>query len=202
MIYPIVVYGHPVLRRKSREVSRNEEGLSEFIKDLWETMYVSDGIGLAAPQVGKNVRLFVIDAESLLKDDPTLEGFKKTFVNPIIVEKSGDKEPFNEGCLSIPNIREDVIREPRIRIQYYDEEFNFFDEQYDGIASRIIQHEYDHLEGILFTDLVPVLRKRLLKGKLNAISKGKFEASYKTILPKKKLNPDSLSLHPDNSKFR
>ena len=193
MIYPVVVYGHPVLRKKSREVRKDEEGLSEFIKDLWETMYVSDGIGLAAPQVGKSVRIFVIDAEALAEDDATLKGFKKTFINPKIVEKNGDKEPFNEGCLSIPNIREDVIREPGIRIQYYDQEFNFFDEEYDGIASRIIQHEYDHLEGILFTDLVPPLRKRLLKSKLNAISKGKFEATYKTILPKKKLNPDSLN---------
>jgi peptide deformylase len=193
MIYPVVVYGHPVLRRKSRDIKKDEEGLKTFIEDMWETMYVSDGIGLAAPQVGKSVRLFVIDAQSLADDDPSLKGFKKTFINPQIVEKKGDITPFNEGCLSIPNIREDVERESGIRIQYYDEEFNHYDEEYDGVVARIIQHEYDHLEGILFTDLVPSLRKRLLKNKLNAISKGKFDASYRTVPPKKKLNPDSLT---------
>lgn len=192
MIYPVVVYGHQVLRKISREIEEDEEGLQEFIKNMWDTMYVSDGIGLASPQVGKSVRLFVIDTDGLTEDDPSLKGFKRVFINPEIVEKTGDREPFNEGCLSIPKIREDVARESRIRIQYYDENFEFHDEYYDGIASRIIQHEYDHLDGILFTDLVPALRKRLLKNKLNAISKGKFEASYKTILPKKKLNPDSL----------
>jgi len=192
MIYPVVVYGHQVLRKISREIEKDEEGLQEFIKNIWETMYVSDGIGLASPQVGKSVRLFVIDTDGLTEDDPSLKGFKRVFINPEIVEKTGEREPFNEGCLSIPKIREDVARESRIRIQYYDENFEFHDEYYDGIASRIIQHEYDHLDGILFTDLVPALRKRLLKNKLNAISKGKFEASYKTILPRKKLNPDSL----------
>ena len=159
---------------------------------MWETMYVSDGIGLAAPQVGKSVRMFVIDASHFAEEDPSLAGFKKTFINPKIMETSGEMKPFNEGCLSIPNIREDVVREPHIRIQYFDKEFNFHDEEYDGIASRIIQHEYDHLEGILFTDLVPSIRKRLLKGKLNAISRGKFEAVYKTILPKKKLDSETL----------
>jgi peptide deformylase len=196
MIYPIVVYGHPILRKKSRELRKDEEGLKEFIDNMWETMYVSDGIGLAAPQVGKSVRLIVIDAESLSADDPSLKGFKKTFINPEIIERKGEMNPFNEGCLSIPNIREDVIRKPRIRIRYYDENFELHDEYYGGIASRIIQHEYDHLEGILFTDLVQPLRKRLLKNKLNAISKGKFEASYNTILPKKKLNSESLLYKP------
>jgi len=192
MIYPIVVYGHPILRKKSRELRKDEEGLQEFLESMWETMYVSDGIGLAAPQVGKAVRLFVINANSLSDDDPSLKGFKKAFINPEIIERTGVLSPFNEGCLSIPNIREDVAREPGIRIRYYDENFELHDEHYDGIASRIIQHEYDHLEGILFTDLVQPLKKRLLKNKLNAISKGKFEASYKTILPKKKLNSETL----------
>jgi peptide deformylase len=192
MVYPIVVYGHQVLRKKSRELRKDEEGLQEFIDNMWETMYVSDGIGLAAPQVGRSVRLFVIDANSLSDDDPSLKGFKKAFINPEIIEKTGDSGPFNEGCLSIPKIREDVVRESRIRIRYFDENFELHDEYYDGIASRIIQHEYDHLEGILFTDLVPLLRKRLLRNKLTAISKGKFDASYKTILPKKKLNSESL----------
>ncbi len=192
MIYPIVVYGHPVLRKRSRDLLKDEEGVQEFIKNMWETMYVSDGIGLAAPQVGKAVRLFVIDADSLSDEDPSLKGFKKAFINPVILERTGDMSPFNEGCLSIPNIREDVNRESGITIRYYDEDFELHEEYYDGIASRIIQHEYDHLEGILFTDLVQPLKKRLLKNKLNAISKGKFEASYKTILPKKRLNTDTL----------
>lgn len=192
MIYPIVIYGHPVLRKRARELKKDEEGLQEFINDMWETMYASDGLGLAAPQVGKSVRLFVIDADSLSDNDPSLKGFKKTFINPQIIERNGEISPFNEGCLSIPNIREDVVREPGIRLRYRDENFELHEEYYDGIISRIIQHEYDHLEGILFTDLVQPLRKRLLKNKLNAISKGKFEASYKTILPKKRLNTETL----------
>lgn len=192
MIYPIVVYGHPVLRKRARDIRKDEEGLQDFIDSMWETMYVSDGLGLAAPQVGKSVRLFVIDADSLSDNDPSLKGFKKTFINPQIIERNGELSPFNEGCLSIPNIREDVVREPAIRIQYHDENFELRDEHYDGIASRIIQHEYDHLEGILFTDLVQPLKKRLLWNKLNAISKGKFEANYKIILPKKKLNSETL----------
>ena len=193
MVYPIVIYGHPVLRKRARELQQDEEGLQEFISDMWETMYASDGLGLAAPQVGKSVRLFVIDADSLSDNDPSLKGFKKTFINPQIIERNGEISPFNEGCLSIPNIREDVVREPGIRIRYYDENFELHDEYYDGIASRIIQHEYDHLEGILFTDLVQPLKKRLLKNKLNAISKGKFEATYKTILPKKRLDTETLA---------
>ncbi|UCG28668.1 MAG: peptide deformylase [Bacteroidales bacterium] len=192
MIYPIVVYGHPVLRRKSVEVQQGQEGLQEFIRDLWETMHISDGIGLAGPQVGKSLRIFVIDTAGLADEDPSLKNFKSAFINPAIVERTGEREPFNEGCLSIPNIREDVVRESRIRIQYYDEDFNFHDESYDGVLSRIIQHEYDHLEGILFTDLIPPIRKRLLKGKLNAISRGKFDANYKTVLPKMKLEPEIL----------
>jgi len=187
MIYPVIVYGHPVLRKISAEIAKDHPGLDVFIEDLFETMYASDGIGLAAPQVGQAIRLFVIDASPLAEDEPDLKDFKKVFINPKIVSKTGDHSAFNEGCLSIPNIREEVDREPRIRIQYYDRDFNFYDEEYDGTISRIIQHEYDHLEGILFTDLVSPIRKRLLRSKLMAISKGKFEASYKTVLPNKKV---------------
>lgn len=187
MIYPIVVYGHPVLRKVAREIGPDYPGLREFLDNLWETMYASDGIGLAAPQVGNSIRIFVIDPSPLADEDPKLLGFKKAFINPVILERLGEHSRFNEGCLSIPNIREDVEREPRVRIQYYDEDFNLHDEYFDGIVSRIIQHEYDHLEGILFTDLLSPLKRRIMKGKLNDISRGKFEAAYQTILPKQKV---------------
>ena len=187
MIYPIVVYGHSVLRKVARDIDENFENLKEFIEDMFETMNDSDGIGLASPQVGKDIRLFVVDASPLEEDEPELKDFRKAFINPQIVERTGDKSNFNEGCLSIPNIREEVMREPEIRIQYYDENFKFYDEVYKGVASRIIQHEYDHLDGILFTDKVSPIKKRLLRGKLQAISKGKFEASYKTKLPNNRI---------------
>lgn len=187
MIYPIVVYGHSVLRKVARDIDENFENLEEFIEDMFETMNDSEGIGLASPQVGKDIRLFVVDASPLEEDEPELKDFRKVFINPQIVERTGDKSNFNEGCLSIPNIREEVIREPEIRIHYYDENFKFYDEVYQGVASRIIQHEYDHLDGILFTDKVSPIKKRLLRGKLQAISKGKFEVSYKTKLPNNKI---------------
>lgn len=187
MVLPVFVYGHPVLRRVAKEIDQDYENLDQFVADMFETMYDSDGIGLASPQVGKSIRLFVIDARPLEDEEPEMKDFLKVFINPQIIEKSGETSAFNEGCLSIPNLREEVIREPKIRITYYDEDFNFYDEEYDGTLSRIIQHEYDHLEGIMFTDLVSPLRKRLLRGKLMAISKGKFEAKYKTMLPNNKI---------------
>ncbi len=187
MIFPVYVYGHPVLRKLAKEIEEDYNDLDPFIEDMFETMYISDGIGLASPQVGKSIRLFIIDASPLEDEDPSFSDFKKVFINPQIIEKTGDKSNFNEGCLSIPNLREEVSREPDIRIQYYDEDFNFYDEVYSGTISRVIQHEYDHLEGVLFTDRVSPIRKRLLKGKLTGISKGKFEASYKTILPNNKV---------------
>lgn len=187
MTYPIVVYGHTVLRKIAEEIDINDPGINQIIDDLYETMYNSEGIGLAAPQIGKSIRLFVIDGSAASDDEPKLEGFKKAFINPKIIEKNGDHAIMNEGCLSIPNIREEVNRESHIRITYYDENGEFHDEVYDGYPARIIQHEYDHLDGILFTDKVSPLRRRLLKGKLNAISKGKFEADYKTILPGRKI---------------
>ncbi len=187
MIFPVYVYGHPVLRKLAKEIDEDYKDLDQFIKDMFETMYISDGIGLASPQVGRSIRLFIIDASPLEDEDPSFSDFKKVFINPQIIEKTGDKSNFNEGCLSIPNLREEVSREPDIRIQYYDEDFNFYDEVYSGTISRVIQHEYDHLEGVLFTDRVSPIRKRLLKGKLTGISKGKFEASYKTILPNNKV---------------
>jgi peptide deformylase len=187
MIYPIVVYGHPVLRKVAAEISEDYPELNKLIEDLFETMYHSEGLGLAAPQIGKSIRIFVIDGKPAAEDEPSLADFKKAFINPHIIERSGDLLPMNEGCLSIPNLREEVLREAHVRITYYDENWKFIDEQYDGYKARIIQHEYDHLDGILFTDKINPLRRRLLKSKLTAISKGKFECDYKTILPGQKI---------------
>jgi peptide deformylase len=187
MIYPIVVYGHPILRKVAEPIDEDYPGLNQLISDLFETMYFSEGLGLAAPQIGKSVRIFVIDGKPAAEDEPSLADFRKVFINARITEKSGELLPMNEGCLSIPNLREEVLREARIRLTYYDENWLFHDEVYEGYKSRIIQHEYDHLDGIMFTDKVSPLRRRLLKSKLTAISKGRFEAEYKTILPGQKL---------------
>lgn len=184
MIYPIIIYGSPILRKVSKEIDKDYPNLDEFISDMWETMYHSDGLGLAAPQVGKSIRLFVIDGSPLEEDEPKLKDFKKVFINPVITEKTDDEVPYSEGCLSIPLLREEVIRPVKIRMEYYDEHFNFYDEWFDGMAARVIQHEYDHLEGILFTDKVAPIKKRLLKSKLNAITKGKFSVDYKYKLAK------------------
>ena len=187
MTYPIVVYGHPVLRKVAQDIDKDDPGVKQIIDDLFETMYNSEGIGLAAPQIGRSLRIFVIDGSVASEDEPKLEGFKKVFINPQIIEKYGEFDPMTEGCLSIPDIREEVDRESHIRITYYDENWEFHDDVYEGYKARIIQHEYDHLDGILFTDKVSPLKRRLLKGKLNAISRGKFEADYKTILPGQKI---------------
>ncbi len=187
MIYPVVVYGHPVLRKVAEDISRDYPGLKQLISDLFETMYHADGIGLAAPQIGKSVRIFVIDGTPVAEDDPSMTDFKKAFINAHITEKSGELVQMTEGCLSIPNLREEVYRESRIRIEYYDENWEFHDEIYEGYKARVVLHEYDHLDGIMFTDRVSALRKRLLKGKLTAIGKGIFEADYKTILPGQKV---------------
>ena len=192
MILPVVVYGHSVLRKTAREIDQKNPEFQTLIPDMFETMYDSDGIGLAAPQVGKSLSIFVIDASPLEDDEPEMADFKKAFINPKIIERSGDRSGFNEGCLSIPNIREEVVRESDVRIQYYDEFFNFYDEKYNGTVSRIIQHEYNHLEGILFTDLIAPIRKRLIRNKLMGMSKGKYKAAYKTILPNGKLIPPTL----------
>ena len=178
MVYPIMLYGSPVLRKSSKEIDKNFNGLNTLVEDMFDTMYKADGMGLAAPQIGKNLRMFILDASSLKESEPELEGFKKVFINPSIEEEDGEEWSFNEGCLSIPLIREDVIRKQRIRIQYFDENWNYHDENYDGVKARIIQHEYDHLKGILFTDKVSPLKKKLLKSKLIEISRGKVEVNY------------------------
>lgn len=184
MIYPIVVYGDPVLKREAEDI---EEGSMDVIKlrdDMFETMYEASGIGLAAPQIGKSLRMFVVDGSPL--EEEGMEDFKKVFINPEIVWEDGDKWNFEEGCLSIPGIREEVSRHARLRINYLDENFVEHEEEFDGMKARIIQHEYDHIEGILFTDYLTPFKKRVLKGKLNNISKGKCDADYKIKIPSKK----------------
>ena len=186
MIYPVSIIGSSVLRQKTKDIDKDFPNLTQLIEDMWETMYASDGVGLAAPQIGKSIRVLVIDASPMEEEDPTLKDFKKVFINAEITELSEDTELMVEGCLSIPGINEEVKRSNKIRIVYYDENFKFYDEEYEGFAARVIQHEYDHLDGILFTDRVSPIRKQLLKGKLLAISKGKFEAKYKFRLGDKK----------------
>jgi len=186
MIYPISIIGSSVLRKKAEEISRNYPDLDQLIKDMFETMYESDGVGLAAPQIGKSIRLLVIDASPMAEEDPILLNFKKAFINAKITEREGDSELMMEGCLSIPGIQEEVKRINKIRIEYYDENFNFFDEYYEGFAARVIQHEYDHLDGILFVDRISPIRKQLIKGKLKDISRGKFESKYSYRLGEKK----------------
>ncbi|NOY36334.1 MAG: peptide deformylase [Chlorobi bacterium] len=187
MIYPVAVYGHTVLRKKAIPVKKDFPDLDVLVNNLFETMHSSDGVGLAAPQVGLSQRIIVVDASPFAEDEPALENFRKVFINPVIEKRFGDVVTFNEGCLSIPNIREDVNRPEKIKISYFDPEFKRYSETYEGIAARIIQHEYDHLDGILFTDLVSPLRKKIIAKKLIAISKGKFEVSYKTILPNQRV---------------
>ncbi len=185
MKYPITVYGDPLLRKKAKEVAKDFEGLNEIIENMWETMYSSDGVGLAAPQVGKSIRIFLVDASSAADEEPELEDFKKVFINPEIIECSGDEWVMNEGCLSLPEIREDVKRPDYVRVKYFDENFELHDEEFTGYAGRIIQHEFDHLEGILFIDYLSPLRKRLLKSKLRDITIGKITPHYRIKVPVK-----------------
>lgn len=184
MILPIVAYGDPVLKKEAIEIEKDYPFLTELIDNMFETMYHAEGVGLAAPQIGKSIRLFIVDAAPFAEDDASLAKFKKIFINPIIIEEEGDEWSFNEGCLSIPGIRENVERKPKITIEYLDEDFNLKEEVYEGIAARIIQHEYDHVDGILFTDHINPLKRRLLKSRLNNISKGNVKVSYRMKFPK------------------
>jgi len=186
MILPVYAYGHPVLRKISQDVTREEEGLFNFIEDLFETMHFSDGVGLAAPQVGRSIRVFIVDARIYANEEPLLKDFRKVFINPRVVEEDGEPVSLQEGCLSIPHIHEEVVRPSDVHIQYYDDQFEAHDEWFSGMAARIIQHEYDHLEGILFTDKLFPLRKRLLRGKLRDITRGDVKVNYKMVFPVKK----------------
>ncbi|QYN50844.1 peptide deformylase [Apibacter sp. ESL0404] len=189
MILPIYGYGEPVLRKKTVEIGKDYPDLDQLIENMYETMYKAHGIGLAAPQVGLNIRLFVIDASPLAEDEDyvdikdELALCKKVFINPKITKRDGELWKFNEGCLSIPDIREDIKRLENITIEYFDQNWNKKTENFSDVRARIIQHEYDHIEGILFTDLLSSLKKKLLKGKLANISKGKVETEYRMKFP-------------------
>ena len=182
MILPVIAYGDPVLKKKAEEIEENYPNLKELIDNMFETMYASNGVGIAAPQIGRSIRLFVIDASAVAEGedgDPSCEDFKRVFINPIIFEESGTEWSCEEGCLSIPRIREDVKRKPKLKIEYYDENWELYEEELEGFAARVVQHEYDHIEGILFTDRINPLRKQLLKGKLRDIQKGNISIDYR-----------------------
>lgn len=195
MILPIVAYGDPVLKKEAVEIDKDYPELSKLIEDMFETMYEASGVGLAAPQIGKSIRLFVVDGSPFAErdedeeEDPraaNMEGFKKVFINPIIEEETGKEWAFAEGCLSIPKIREEVMRKEKVRISWYDENWEFHEEEFDGYKARIIQHEYDHIEGVLFTDHLSVLKKRLLTKRLANISQGIVSVDYRMKFPNTK----------------
>jgi peptide deformylase len=190
MILPIVAYGAAVLKRKADEIDPSYPNLKELIENMWETMYSAHGVGLAAPQIGLSIRLFVIDASPFVDEEEmskeevkTLQSFKKVFINPIILEEQGALWNFNEGCLSIPDVREDVSRKEQITLQYLDENFETHRITLEGLAARVVQHEYDHIEGVLFTDRISPLKRRLIKNRLASISKGAISVEYKMKFP-------------------
>ena len=190
MILPIVAYGDPVLRKVGIEIDKEYPNLKELIANMKETMYNASGVGLAAPQIGKALRLFVIDASPFAEDEDlsdkdraALKTFNRVFINAKIIKEEGEEWTFNEGCLSIPDVREDVSRQPKVTIEFQDEDFKTHTEVLDGLAARVFQHEYDHIEGVLFTDKVSSLKKRLIKRRLENISKGKISSDYRMRFP-------------------
>ena len=195
MILPIVAYGSPVLKKKASDITKDYPKLDELIDNMFETMYNANGVGLAAPQIGLSIRLFVVDAKPFSQDESLtekevkeLETFKRVFINPKIIEENGIEWDFNEGCLSIPDVHEDIFRKPEIKVEYLDENFEPQVEILSGLSARVVQHEYDHIEGILFTDRISNLKKRLIKSKLNNITKGKIDVGYKMKYPLAKKN--------------
>ncbi|MGB3607709.1 peptide deformylase [Psychroserpens sp.] len=190
MILPIVAYGDPVLRKKAEPITKDYPNLDQLLENMKETMNGAFGVGLAAPQVGLPIRIFLVDTQAFAEDDEfteaeqkALKNFQRTFINAEILEEEGDEWAFNEGCLSIPDVREDVFRQPKVTITYQDENFKTHTEVYDGLIARVVQHEYDHIEGVLFTDKLSSLKKRLIKGKLANISKGKINVDYRMRFP-------------------
>ncbi|RXP57610.1 peptide deformylase [Lutibacter sp. HS1-25] len=190
MILPIIAYGDPVLRKVGVDIDKQYPNLDQLIENMKETMFNAQGVGLAAPQIGLAIRLFIVDASPFGEDDDLddderafLGGFKKIFINPKILKEEGEEWAFSEGCLSIPDIREDVFRSEKITIEYLDENFEKHTDVLDGLAARVVQHEYDHIEGILFTDKISSLKKRLIKKKLENISKGIVKADYRMKFP-------------------
>ncbi|WP_405296284.1 peptide deformylase [Algibacter sp. Ld11] len=193
MILPIVAYGDPVLKRKATDITEEYPKLDTLLDNMFETMYNAYGVGLAAPQVGLPIRMFLVDTTPFADDEElteeeqkSLEDFKRVFINPKITKEEGEEWAFNEGCLSIPDVREDVFRKPIITIEYLDENFKAHTESFDGLVARVIQHEYDHIEGVLFTDKLSSLKKRLIKGRLSNISKGKIKVDYRMRFPDQK----------------
>ena len=192
MVLPIIAYGDPVLRKVADDIDKDYPNLSQLIEDMKETMINARGVGLAAPQIGKSIRLFIVDTTPFSDNDDLddeerkfLSTYKKVFINAKILNEEGDEWMFNEGCLSIPNINEDVARKDTLTIEYVDENFNKHTETLSGLAARVIQHEYDHIEGVLFTDKLSSLKKRLIKKKLENISKGKVDVDYRMKFTKK-----------------
>lgn len=183
MKLPIIAYGDPILRKKASDITADYPGLNTVIENMFYTMIGANGIGLAAPQIGLSIRLFIIDASTYDEDDIQLKDLKKVFINARLIEESGETWDFNEGCLSIPDIREDISRHKKLTISYYNEKWQHLEETYTGLAARIIQHEYDHIEGKLFIDKLTPLRKTLLKNKLDAITKGLVKVDYKMKFP-------------------
>lgn len=192
MILPIVAYGSDILRKTATDISPDYPGLEKLLADMWETMYYSNGVGLAAPQINREIRLFVMDSAQIFANQeedekgeyPDEPGIKKVFINAHIVHFGGSDWSYNEGCLSIPKIREDVMRPEEVTLEYLDENFEPHTETFIGITARIIQHEYDHIEGKLFIDYLKPLKRKMLKGKLTDISKGKIKVDYKMVFPK------------------
>jgi peptide deformylase len=189
MILPVFAYGEPILKQKALEIEPSFEGLEDFINNMFETMYHAGGVGLAAPQIGQSLRVFVVDAEPFAEDEEPnthyLRSFKKVFINPIIKKETGEEWAFREGCLSIPGIREDVYRHEKVTIQYYDQNFNELTETFTDFAARIVQHEYDHLEGKLFVEKISPLRRQMIKRKLEEIKGGQVDVNYRMKFPKK-----------------
>ena len=184
MVYPIVAYGHPILKKQAQDIEKDDIDVIQLAEDMFATMYNASGIGLAAPQIGKSIRMFIADTTPL--EDDEIGDWKQVFINPEIIEEKGDDWAFEEGCLSIPNIREDVLRPAKIKIKYFDEHWVEHTEEFDGMQARIIQHEYDHIEGILFTDHLSAFKKRILKSKLTNISKGIVKVDYRMSFPARK----------------
>lgn len=193
MILPIVAYGDPVLKKVGVDINKEYSNLDALLENMFETMYNASGVGLAAPQIGLAIRLFIVDTTPFSDDEElteeeqkALDGFKHVFINAKIIKEEGDEWAFNEGCLSIPDVREDVFRKPKVTIEYLDENFKPHTEVFDGLIARVIQHEYDHIEGVLFTDKLSSLKKRIIKGRLGNISKGKINVEYRMRFPDQK----------------
>jgi peptide deformylase len=195
MIFPIIAYGHPVLRQVATDITPDYPGLDKLIEDMWETMYASNGVGLAAPQINKSIRLFVMDSEQIFTNMdeeekaentyPDTPGIKQVFINAHIVEEAGEDWAYNEGCLSIPKIREDIYRAEEVTLEYMNERFEKQTKTFNGVTARIVLHEYDHIDGKLFIDHLPLLKRKLYKRKLDNISKGAIKVDYKMLFPKK-----------------